>query len=108
MKTKTTQENPESASLRCGGLVRAVRISDDLLRTRNTIKQLLGSKWEERVAEYRPYIEARMTRMKTDNVIECVLPLAKSMSDAGDSPLVLLAIACEMTSPSGPNKIDQQ
>lgn len=84
-------------------LVRAVRVSDKLLETRDGVKRLLGDKWPEKIREIRPAIEALMAKQRSDNPLEVVLPVAKEMSDDGHSPAVLLAVACEMVEPSCPN-----
>jgi len=95
------------AGIGFGGLVRALRVSEKLIETRDGVKRLLGDKWPDKVCEIRPAIEALMEDEGSDNVLKTVLPVAKEMSDDGHSPVVLLAVACEMVEPSCPNAVHE-
>jgi len=107
MSVEKTQSKGQVPSVGSGSLVRAVEVSGKLIETRDTMKRLLGpEKWAKKVAEIRPQIEALMKRRRLDNVLAVVLPVAHEMSEAGQSPAMLLAVACEMVEPSSPNTED--
>ena len=104
MSVEKTQSKGQATSVGSGSLVRAVEVSGKLIETRDTMKRLLGpEKWAKKVAEIRPQIEALMKRRRLDNVLAVVLPVAHEMSEDGQSPAMLLAVACEMVEPSSPN-----
>jgi hypothetical protein len=98
-----TNQKTNAPAVVCDAFVRAVRVSDKLIETRDGIKRLLAEKWPEKLREIRPVIEWLMTRQGSDNALEVVLPIAKEMSADGHSPAMLLAVACEMVQPSCPN-----
>lgn len=79
--------------------LQAVEVSAKLLEARDACKLLLGHKWPARVEEYSAAIRELMRKARTESVLDAVLPVAKAMSAAGDSPMVLLAVACEMIAP---------
>lgn len=104
--------NPQSTQTATGrtavgigssGLVRSVQISEKLLETRDAVKRLMGDRWPINLNQMRPIIEGIMKRSGEDNVLRAVLPIAKEMKDNGESPALLLAVACEMADPSSPN-----
>ena len=104
MSVEQTQSKGRTPSVGSGSLVRAVEVSCKLITTRDTVKRLLGpEKWARKVAEIRPQIEALMKRRHLNNVLAVVLPVAHEMSEDGQSPAMLLAVACEMVEPSSPN-----
>lgn len=107
METTTQQTHANegrSPDVGSGSLVRAIEVSGKLITIRDTMKRILGpEKWAKKVAEIRPKIEALMKRRRLDNVLAVVLPVAHEMSEDGQSPAMLLAVACEMVEPSSPN-----
>ncbi len=64
------------------------------------MKRLIGDKWESSAAEYRTIVRRVMNATDDTNPIACALPMAKEMSKRGHSPLMLLAVATEMSEAS--------
>ena len=64
------------------------------------MKRLIGDKWEQSSKEYRVIILAVMAASGDINPLACALPMAKEMSERGHSPLMLLAVATEMSEAS--------
>lgn len=62
-----------------------------------TMRRLMGDKWPEASKEYREILTAAMVGSGDTNPIACAIPLAKEMSDRGLHPLMLLAVAAEMS-----------
>jgi hypothetical protein len=61
------------------------------------MKRLLGDRWEESSKEYRNIVRGVMIGTNDDNPIACAIPMAKEMSNQGFCPLMLLAVATEMS-----------
>jgi hypothetical protein len=59
------------------------------------MKRLYGAKWGEKSALYRTVLNAAI-RWERCTVLQAAIPLAKHMSDAGENPVMLLAVAAEM------------
>ena len=59
------------------------------------MKRLYGAKWGEKSALYRTVLHAAI-RWERCTVLQAAIPLAKHMSDAGENPVMLLAVAAEM------------
>jgi hypothetical protein len=78
-------------------LMQAARVAAKLESALQTMKRLLGDKWEERATPYRTALQGIMA---TDgcSVLDAALPVAKRMTAAGESPVMLLAVAAEMAS----------
>ena len=60
-----------------------------------SMKRLHGDKWDEKSAPYRAVLNG-VIGTEGCSVIEATLPIATAMSEAGKSPVMLLAVAAEM------------
>jgi len=78
-------------------VVRCVEVSKELQDNLAVMKRLIGDKWEASAAEYKTIVSRVMIATNDDNPISCALPMAKEMSRRGHSPLMLLAVATEMS-----------
>jgi len=76
-------------------LMQAARVAVKLESALQTMKRLHGDKWEERAAPYRAVLNG-VIGTEGCSVLEAALPIAKAMSAAGESPVMLLAVAAEM------------
>ena len=76
------------------------QLAKELLINLTAMKRLLGQKWDESAKEYNTILLAVMTASGDANPIACALPMAKEMSERGHSPLMLLAVATEMSEAS--------
>lgn len=74
-----------------------VELASELQINLRSMRRLLGSKWDESSKEYRTILLAVMAATGDDNPIACALPMAKEMSERGHNPLMLLAVATEMS-----------
>jgi hypothetical protein len=68
-----------------------------LEKLRAAMASIHGETWEEIVAEQRPLIEGLMERDGHDNPIKAVMPVVKEMKRDGECPLLILAVAAEIT-----------
>lgn len=68
--------------------------------TLTVMKRLLGDKWEVSAEEYKTIVRRVMLATDDRNPIACALPMAEEMSKRGHSPLMLLAVATEMSEAS--------
>ena len=78
----------------------AAAMSDQLRDNLKVMKRLIGDGWEASAAEYRMIVRRVMLATDDANPIACALPMAKEMSKRGHSPLMLLAVATEMSQAS--------
>lgn len=76
------------------------QLAKELLINLTAMKRLLGQKWDESAKEYKTILLAVMAASGDANPIACALPMAKEMSERGHSPLMLLAVATEMSEAS--------
>jgi len=76
-------------------LMKAARVAVKLESALQTMKQLHGDKWPERAAPYRAVLNG-VIGTEGCSVLEAALPIAKAMSAAGETPVMLLAVAAEM------------
>ncbi len=74
-----------------------IRTSVKLTRELNAIRRLYGDKWRNHSQPYRARIERDMRRRCVDSPIEAAIPIAKDMSEHGHNPIMLLAVAAEMS-----------
>ena len=96
-----TSRKTEGATERClHGVVRCVEVSNQLRENLMVMKRLIGDKWEASSKEYRVILLAVMAASGDANPLACALPMAKEMSERGHSPLMLLAVATEMSEAS--------
>jgi hypothetical protein len=72
-------------------------VSNQLRENLTVMKRLIGDKWEASSKEYRVILLAVMAASGDTNPLACALPMAKEMSERGHSPLMLLAVATEMS-----------
>ena len=75
--------------------MQAARVAIKLESALQTMKSLHGDKWPERAAPYRAVLDG-VIGTEGCSVLDAALPIAKAMSDAGESPVMLLAAAAEM------------
>lgn len=68
-----------------------IRLQDCL----KTAKQLCGDTWSEKSLPYRTILNG-VIATEGCSVLQAALPIANAMSSAGESPLMLLAVAAEM------------
>jgi len=71
-------------------------ITERLYAAHEAMKKLHGPAWSDIVAEYRPHIEDLMKVQKL-SALQVVLPIAKGMSQDGKNPILILAVAVEIT-----------
>lgn len=76
-------------------MMQTARTSVKLEAALQTMKRLHGDKWDERAAPYRAVLNG-VIGTEGCSVFEAALPIAKAMSKAGESPVMLLAVAAEM------------
>jgi hypothetical protein len=76
-------------------LMQVARVAVKLESALQTMKRLHGDKWEERAAPYRAVLND-VIGVEGCSVLEAALLIAKAMSDAGEMPVMLLAVAAEM------------
>ncbi len=76
-------------------LMQAARIAVKLEAALQAMNRLHGDKWEERAAPYRAVLNG-VIGTEGCSVLDAALPIAKAMSAAGESPVMLLAVAAEM------------
>lgn len=104
MKTRFELEHGRRTAsepqVRSSELVRCVEVSSQLRDNLSVMKRLIGDKWESSAAEYRTIVRRVMNATDDTNPIACALPMAKEMSKRGHSPLMLLAVATEMSEAS--------
>jgi hypothetical protein len=86
--------------VRSSEIVRCVEVSSQLKDNLSVMKRLIGDKWQESSKEYRIILLGVMTASGDTNPLACALPMAKEMSERGHSPLMLLAVATEMSEAS--------
>lgn len=78
-------------------LIENLQTAQKLENLRAAMKSILADKWEETVQEQRPFIEGLMQAEGHDNAIKAVMPVVKSMKADGECPLLVLAVAAEIT-----------
>ena len=94
---------PAVESGESSGLVRCVEVSKGLRDNLSVMKRLLGDKWAASAEEYKTIVRRVMLATEDSNPIACALPMATEMSKRGHSPLMLLAVATEMSqAPNAP------
>ena len=71
------------------------RVAVKLESALQTMKRLHGDKWDEKAAPYRAVLNGVIGTERC-SVLEAALPIAKAMSEAGETPVMLLAVAAEM------------
>jgi hypothetical protein len=76
-------------------MMQAVKSAIKLESALQTMKRLHGDKWDEKAAPYRAVLNGVIGTVGC-SVLEAALPIAKAMSEAGESPVMLLAVAAEM------------
>lgn len=64
------------------------------------IKTLYGDDWKEKSNPFRREIERSMKGQKITNPLRAILPLAKGIIAQGHNPIILLAVAIEMSKES--------
>lgn len=79
-------------------VVRCAVVSNQLSENLQTVKRLLGDKWESSSKEYRTILLGVMAANGETNPLAVATPMAKEMSERGHNPLVLLAVATDMAS----------
>ncbi len=98
MQPKSKTANATGVGL--SDVVRCVEVSKELRANLTVMKRLLGQKWYGSAKEYKTILLAVMAESGDANPIACALPMAKEMSKRGHSPLMLLAVATEMSEAS--------
>ena len=98
-ETKTASEHGNN-SHSLHAVVRCAEISSQLRDNLAVMKRLIGDKWESSSKEYRVILLGVMAASGDTNPLACALPMAKEMSERGHSPLMLLAVATEMSEAS--------
>ena len=76
-------------------IMEAARVAVKLESALRTMKRLYGDKWAEKSVPYRATLNG-VIGTEGCSVLEAALPIAKAMSAAGESPVMLLAVAAEM------------
>ena len=76
-------------------MMQAARVTVKLESALQTMKRLHGDKWAEKSAPYRAVLNG-VIGTEGCSVLEAALPIAKAMSEAGETPVMLLAVAAEM------------
>ena len=76
-------------------LMQAARLALKLESAMQTMKRLHGEKRDERAQPYRTALQGIMAT-EGCSVLNAALPVAKVMRDAGESPVMLLAVAADM------------
>ena len=76
-------------------MMQAAKTAARLEAALQTMKRLHGDKWDEKAAPYRAVLNGIMGT-EGCSVLAAALPIAKDMSAAGKSPVMLLAVAAEM------------
>lgn len=79
--------------------MKAARVAVKLESALCTMKRLHGDKWSERAAPYRAVLSG-VIASEGCSVLDAALPIATAMSNAGESPVMLLAVAAEMCNES--------
>jgi hypothetical protein len=102
LKTFEQDEPP----VRSSELFRCVEVSSQLKDNLTVMKRLIGDKWQESSKEYRVILLAVMAASGDTNPLGCAIPMAKEMSERGHSPLMLLAVATEMSEASDVERSD--
>lgn len=77
-------------------LVRCVGISNQLLDNLNVQKRLHGDRWQEVMADLGTALQLHMKTTGETNAINAALPIAKKMSEAGENPMIFIAVASEL------------
>ena len=106
MTAKNTKPAQPLAEVSSSEIVRCVEITQQLKANMDVMKRLSGDNWKERSKEYRIILLAVMTASGDTNPLNCALPMAQEMSERGHSPLMLLAVATEMS--EAPNVQDSR
>lgn len=78
-------------------LLKAANLANDLKDNYLLMKRLHGPKWSQIVSDTKPSILKFMELTKTTNPLEAILPIAKQMSAAGENPMTMIAVACEIS-----------
>ena len=71
-------------------------IAAKMFELRDTMKRLLGEKWDAKTADMRAILSGVMRETGDNNPLSAVLPIAKAMSAAGENPALLMAVAVDM------------
>ena len=74
---------------------KAARTALQLEAALSSMQHMYGDKWDERAAPYRAVLNG-VIGTEGCSVLEAALPIAKAMSEAGETPRMLLAVAAEM------------
>jgi hypothetical protein len=72
----------------------------------SVMKRLTGERWKQATGEYRAILLAAMEGSGDTNPLACAIPIAQAMSDRGQNPLMLLAVATEMSEASNTKLTD--
>lgn len=80
--------------------VQCVEISSELKTNLSVMKRIMGERWKQATGEYRAVLLAAMVGSGDTNPLACAVPIAKEMSERGHIPLMLLAVATEMSEAS--------
>ena len=70
----------------------AAGLNDNLM----VMKRLYGDQWMEITKPYREFMKEELKRQNSTNPLQVVLGVAKQMSDKGENPVLLIAVATEM------------
>lgn len=97
---QTNSKTANAPGVGFSDMVRCVEVSKELRANLTVMKRLLGQKWDESAKEYKTILLAVMAASGDANPIACALPMAKEMSERGHNPLMLLAVATEMSEAS--------
>ena len=80
-------------------LEQAIRITAKLYEVRQTVKDLYGAEWKDRL---QPYIDQvnRLQRATRKPILELTQELAREMQAQGHNPMMVLAATVEILEPS--------
>jgi hypothetical protein len=84
--------------------MQVARVAVKLETILQTMKRLHGDKWDEMAAPYRAVLNG-VVGTEGCSVLDAALPIAKAMSEAGESPLMLIAVAAEMCNANAPANV---
>lgn len=76
-------------------MIKALLIAAKLEERWEVMRRLHGERWESVVVEYEPYIRSRMKADACD-ILPAALTLGTILSDAGECPNTLFAVAVEL------------
>jgi len=77
-------------------IVQSVQVSIKLRGNLDVFKRLHGERWAEIMADIGTALEFHMLAISEPNPIAAAIPIAKQMSQAGENPMLFLAVATDL------------